>query len=521
MIKGYKIIGLCTTKLNQETASEFAEHLSREAVAKGYRLFIFNSFRDFYCGDEYDTGASSIYKAINFDILDALVIDIRAFYDRSIPAEIIDKAKNRNIPVIVLNEILDGCFCITKDYTNTYKSIIRHIIKDHGAKNLHFIAGFKGENDSETRMRCFKDVLAEADIPFTEDMVSYGNYWSVPVFNAVDKLVENGKLPDAIICVNDSSAIDVCDRLAHYGFRVPDDVLVTGFDGIQSASSYTPQISTCREDIPGLARNCMTLISKAVTENCEPFNILEEYEACISESCGCKLNGERSFREQAAYLFRKLTSTDQHENALYSWAERVFESTDIGIIGKRLYENVLPGSVVCINGNFLSMARKGEKTDPEAPFSQKMIVISAKDESYKNQSQDIFALSELYPRIEDVISEEVMFIFQPIFVADKVCGYYAKKTNSIMEEANKIHRLTRVINIAFGTLVSHIEQDHMTSKIEDMQNRDPLTEQLNLKGLIKRMSEINSFAKTRRIAVSVYSIAQYKYIYETYGIHDI
>ncbi len=521
MIKDYKIIGLCTTKLNEETKCSFAECLSKEAIAKGYRLFVFNSFRDFYHKDEYDLGASSVYKAINFAVLDALVIDVRAFYDQTIVDGVIKKAQEKNIPVVALNEYREGCFCITKDYRNTYKSLIRHIVEHHGAKNIDFIAGSKGENDSETRLACYKEVLEEEGIPFEKDRVFYGDYWNVPVYNAVDEIVARGKpLPDAIICVNDSSAIDVCDRLAHYGYRVPEDIIVTGFDGIQSASFYTPQLTTCSEDISGLARNCMTIIDKSVTEKCEPFSIIEEYRALFSESCGCHLSEDRSFRDQAAHLFKQLTSASQHENMLYSWADRVFESTDIGMVGKCLYENVLPGSILCINGNFLSSARRGEKTDPEAPFSQKMIVISGKDESYKNQSQDIFPLSDLYPKIDEVISEEVMFVFQSIYVADKVCGYYAKKTAALVEEAGKIHRLTRIINIAFGTLVSHIEQDHMISRIQDMQNRDPLTEQLNLKGLINRMKEIDHFARKKRIAVSVYCITRYKYIYDTYGIQD-
>ncbi len=522
MIRDYKIIGLCTTKLNEETATEFASKLSEEAIAKGYRLFVFNSFRDFYRKDEYDEGAASIFKAVNYDVLDAIVIDSQAFFNRDIVEEIIGKAHEKNIPVVMLNEERDDCFCITKDYRVTYKSLIQHLITEHGAKKLNFIAGMKDEVGSETRLSCFKEALEENGIPFNTEHVFYGNYWNVPVYKAVDTIVEKGKpLPDAIVCVNDSSAMYVCERLAHYGYRVPEDVLVTGFDGIKSALFHTPQLTTCREDITGLARNCMTLIHKSITEKCAPFNVVEEYDVCFSESCGCRTADERSFREQAAQLFNMLTTSKQHENTLYSWADRVFESTDIGIIGKRLYDNILPGSVVCINNNFLSMARKGEKTNPDSPFTSKLIVISAKDETYKNQSQDIVFLAELFPKIDEIISEEVMFIFQSIYVANKVCGYYAKKTSNLMEEANKIHRLTRVINIAFGTLVSHIEQDHMVSRIEDMQNRDPLTEQYNLKGLVKKMKEIDSVARKKRIAVSVYSIAQYKYIYETYGIHDI
>lgn len=520
MINGYKIIGLCVTRLNEETVSEFAQHLSAEAVAKGYRLFIFNSFRDFYTQNEYDVGAKSVFNLINYDVLDVLVIDSQCFYDKELVENLISRAKEKNIPVILLNEEREDCFCITKDYRNTYKNLIRHVIKDHGARNTRFIAGFRGEKDSETRIQCYKDVLEEEGIPFDESNVLYGDYWNVPVYNAVDAIVKQGK-PDAIFCVNDASAIDACDRLKHYGYRVPDDVIVTGFDGIQSAQFFTPQISTCSEDIKGLARNCISIAVKAVDEKCQPFNVLEEYHVSVSESCGCSSCSERSFRDDAARLFRMLTSANQHENALYSWADHVFESTDIGIIGKSLRDHVLPGSMVCINGNFLSMIRKGEKSNPDSPFSPKMIVISAKDETYKNQSQDIFPLTELYPKIDVAIHEETMFVFQSIYVADKVCGYYAKKTNNIIEEANKIHRLTRIINIAFGTLVSHIEQDHMVSKMEDMHYRDPLTELLNLKGLINRMKELNRFARKKRVAISVYSIAQYKYIYETFGIRDI
>ena len=519
MIKNYRIIGLCVTKLNEEGVSRFAEHLSREAIAKGYRLFIFNSFRDFYNRNEYDLGAKSVYKAINYDVLDALVIDSSCFHDKSIVDEIIAAAKENNLPVVVLNEKREDCFCITKDYRNTYKTLLNHIIKDHGARSIDYVAGIKDEKNSETRLQCYKEVLEENGIPFDENRVFYGNYWNVPVYEAVDRIIEKGK-PDAIMCVNDSSAIDVCDRLKHYGLRVPEDILVTGFDGIRSALFYTPQISTCREDIAGLARNCMTLIDKSINEKCAPFDIVEEYSVSISESCGCDINTTRDFRNQAANLFHMLTTATQHENTLYSWADHVFESTDISIVGKSLHDNILPGSMLCINGNFLSMARKGEKTNPEAPFSPKMIVISAKDETYKNQSQIIFPLDELYPKMNDAIEQECAFIFQSVYVADKVCGYYAKKSFNITEEINRIHRLTRIINIAFGTLVSRIEQTHLASRVEDMYNRDSLTEQLNLKGLIKRMKEIDRFARKKRIAVSVYCITRYKYIYDTYGIKD-
>lgn len=522
MINGYKIIGLCITKINDESCTEFTEQLSLEAIAQGYRLFVYNSFRDFYHNDEYDVGAKAIYQAVNFDILDALVIDYRSFYDKDIIEELISKAKMRGLPVVVLNQKREDCFSIINDFHEAYKSLIRHIVKDHGVRTLNFLAGLKGEDNSERRLQCYKEVLEEFGIPFEEERVGYGNYWNVPVYAVIDEWVKSGKpLPQAIICVNDSSAIDTCDRLALYGYKVPEDVLVTGFDGIQSANFHTPQLTTCCKDSRSFAKSCMKLIRMGVEEDCGPCTVSKKYSVIISESCGCPLPSSRSFRQQASHLYRTVIDMEMHENALYSWADRIIENTELGSIGERLHDNILPGSSVCLNNNFLSSIRKGEKTNPYAPFTTKMIAIATKNDQYKSTNQEIFPLSDMYPQIEKYISERVMFIFQSIYVGDKVCGYYAKRTASISGEAHKIHRLTRIINIAFGTLVSRIEQSHMISRIEDMQYRDPFTEQLNLKGLNHRMAEIAEMAHQKRIAVSIYSIAQYRYIYDHYGIDDV
>ncbi len=522
MIDGYKIIGLCITKINDESCTEFTQQLSLEAIAAGYRVFVYNSFRDFYYKDEYDDGARSIYQAVNFDILDALVVDYRSFYNHSIIEDLIDRAKMHGLPVVVLNKERDDCFCIVNNYDDVYKELIRHIIRDHGARAINFIAGAKNESNSQRRLKCYKEVLVEFNIPFDEERVGYGNYWSVPVHEVIDRWVASDRpMPDAIICVNDASAVDACERLAYYGYHAPDDFIITGFDGIQSATFHTPQLTTCCKDNASFAKSCMKLIRMGIEENCCPCTVSKKYSIILSESCGCPLPKSRSFREQASKLYHNIIEFQMHENALYSWADKIAESTDLAGIGENLHDNILPGSSICLNNNFLSSIRMGEKTNPNAPFANKMIAITTKETNLRSASQELFPLSDMYPQIEKYISEPVMFVFQSIYVGNRVCGYYALRTGSLVESAHKIHRLCRIINISFGTLVSRLEQSHMISRMEDMQYRDIYTELLNLKGLNKKLEEIADFARTKRIAVSIYSIARYKYIYENYGIKDI
>lgn len=42
-------------------------------------------------------------------------------------------------------------------------------------------------------------------------------------------------LPDAVVCANDDMALGLIDRLAEMGIRVPQDLLVIGFDGRRDA----------------------------------------------------------------------------------------------------------------------------------------------------------------------------------------------------------------------------------------------------------------------------------------------
>ena len=62
-------------------------------------------------------------------------------------------------------------------------------------------------------------------------------------------LLENGyELPDAIVCANDSMAVGVMDALKRYGKRIPEDVIVTGFDGIWQGQFNDPVLTTCELD---------------------------------------------------------------------------------------------------------------------------------------------------------------------------------------------------------------------------------------------------------------------------------
>ncbi len=516
MLNNRKIIGICATKIQDEFCSGFLQSLFCESSRTDYRMLIFNSFVDFFRGDKFDQGAGSIYKAINFDILDVLVIIDHCFYDKRIVHELIETARNKKIPVIVLYGSYNGCFSIVKNYTEEYKELISHVIKVHGARKLYFVAGTKGEENSDLRLACFREVMTENGLDIPENGTVYCNYWDVPVFEAVDNWFEQGALPQAIICANDTMAGMVCDRLALHGVKVPEDVIVTGFDGLESMTIHKPRLTTCKQDIPAAAALCFSVILDAVENKAAPYTVEEHFSLVISESCGCRVEPDMSYREKADRLYSLIKETRDHESIIYAWADRIQDSTDLGTIGRNLSENIMYNSAVAINSNLLSSARKNDKTDPEHPFTEKMVIL-AYNGALGSRADTVFELGELYPGLADRLTKKVMFVFQSIYTGEEVCGYYITKLRDITAEADKLHRLCHIMNFDFRVILSRIKQEHMTASIR---TRDTLTGLYNLKGLLEQIDKNYGEYSKFSIVVSVYAIPRYKYIIENFGLED-
>ena len=62
------------------------------------------------------------------------------------------------------------------------------------------------------------------------------------------------EMPEAFVCSYDVVAHDLIDKLKAAGYRVPEDVAVTGYDDMQLSQFSTPRITTYRVDTGAMAR---------------------------------------------------------------------------------------------------------------------------------------------------------------------------------------------------------------------------------------------------------------------------
>ncbi len=523
MINNRKVVGLCITKIHDRTRSEFADFLFRAVQAKGYTLVVYNSFIDFFKKTDYLSGSKYVYDNIDYTILDAMIIMGENIYDKDIVDCIISKSRANNVPVIIINgRQAEGCISVNYDYTEAYKQVIRHVIRDHGVRDTFFIGG-NSSNDihTEKRMECYREVLEEEGLEFSEKNVAYGQYWDGPVKNIIDRLVKENKIPGAFICANDIMAMTACSRLAGHGIRVPEDVIVTGFDGIAQSDMFSPAITTCRENVKELAENAVSVITDIFLGREIKDSYITQFTPHIAESCGCTMNFQKTNRKAVADIFNVITEMNTHEDYIYSKIDGILNKPSLSEALKIISYNILRGSYMLIDNKLL--APLAELSNEGITYEGDYTIVTHSDshDTESDPSAPFYASSNMLPGHDPEHSG--MIILNPIFVGKTVCGYYIAVVYDAVSTAHKIKRITKAINISFNEMYNRHKQETMKQLAEEAAYTNSISGLPNLRGACKWFSEFSADEKNRSkpISVSFYAIARYKHIYENYGISDV
>lgn len=516
MLGNKKILGICVTKIHDRVRGDFVNQLNYAAAEAGYKLICYNSFEDFFHQDSHGFGARNVYDRIDYDLLDGLIICAQHFCDDALIGDMIQRAKEKGIPVVILDGEREGCISICNDGKEAFQELLRHLIEVHHIKDPFFIAGRKEKDpDSQKRLAYYREVLQECGLEYREDRMDYGEYWDEPAMRITERLAKNGQLPDVFVCANDSMAFGVCRELEQLGYSVPRDILVTGFDGIPAVKFHSPRLSTCRQDPARMAETCISVFQKIFSGESYQMCYQIPYTAEISESCGCKkvLTQERG--EDAVWLYHYLEDIEAHEDYVTSQVDHMLSLERIQDLYYPLSRFIMQSSWFCIDSGFL------EKVAGDSLKNIRSVRVPCiYDEDNKVQFVED---GQLLPETERWLADKTCYIITSIYSKDIYCGYYAVKTDWINGVNYKIKKICRLANLVFNTVLNQFQQRRMMQEMANAVYLDALTGLPNLKGTSRWFEEFaaNPRNHMRSLSMAVYSLPQYSFLYENYGIHEI
>lgn len=160
------------------------------------------------------------------------------------------------------NVSLANVLNIESDEEHGAFAMTRHLL-DQGHRRILHVAGPRGFTGAERRIRGFRAALATAGIHDADAHIVPADFSAEGGRAALRGWLRQHvgePLPDALFCVNDSSAIGCLEVFADLGVRVPEDVSVAGFDDTLAARIAVPQLTTVRQPLAAMGSRAVELI---------------------------------------------------------------------------------------------------------------------------------------------------------------------------------------------------------------------------------------------------------------------
>lgn len=189
------------------------------------------------------------------------------------------------LPVVVLAGKGPGAVpSIRAENHDAMRALTTHLLETHGLRDLIFVGSPDGSPDISERWDGFRAAHRDTGRAQRRRPVRAALRQEDGV-QVATQLLKRGPLPQALVCANDETALGVLVGLLGAGVRVPEDVVITGFDDVQMASLVAPALTTVRQPIRELAAETARQLLRATSD--PPESRLLPTELVIRRSCGC------------------------------------------------------------------------------------------------------------------------------------------------------------------------------------------------------------------------------------------
>ncbi|UYO97465.1 LacI family transcriptional regulator [Microbacterium sp. M28] len=151
-------------------------------------------------------------------------------------------------PMVLLGErIFNGpTDHVTMRNVEAAKAATEYLLRA-GRRRIAVVGAHEGEviGSAALRLQGYREALADAGIPYDDSIVGYTTLWHrANGADSMRELLARGVEFDAVFGLNDTLALGAMRVLQEAGRRVPDDVAVVGFDGLDEAEYSIPSLTT-------------------------------------------------------------------------------------------------------------------------------------------------------------------------------------------------------------------------------------------------------------------------------------
>ena len=226
-------IGLIIPDINNPYFPEVARGIEDKAQANSYSV-VFSS-TDNKLEREKEVIDLMLQKRV-----DGLIVSLSLANQ-----DILKRLEDKNIPVVQLDrKIPDSVYpaVMIDNKSSAYKAV--QFLIDEGYDKIAHVTGDLQTVPGQEREAGYRKAISDHELNLDEDWIIEGDFSKGSGYQAMEKLINSGNLPEGIFVANDMMAFGVLEACRNKGINVPEDLALIGHDNISIANLVYPSLTT-------------------------------------------------------------------------------------------------------------------------------------------------------------------------------------------------------------------------------------------------------------------------------------
>ncbi len=247
-----RTIGILVPDIRNPHFSTLYYELEQQALKHGFSTILSNTESSF----EQERHALNYFYEKR---VDGIVFAGGRMDQLNIPQQYVDEVLeiSRTIPIVSTSR--NNQIKIPQYYPSEKEAIFELVehLHSQGCVSMALLGGDAKISISSWRRQLFLNACSKFHITCQERWILDGSMTMEGGYYMMRRLYENTKTPDTVCCMNDLVAVGCLFYAQENRIRIPNDVMLTGFDGYDLTNWVYPQITTIKTNYPQFAQMVM------------------------------------------------------------------------------------------------------------------------------------------------------------------------------------------------------------------------------------------------------------------------
>lgn len=496
------------------------------AFANDADVSVFMSFGGYDLEKRHNTGEYNIYNLPDLTRFDGVILIPNLIAPLATREQILNSIQRSGIPCVSIDYPAEGFYHIITNNRLPIQQLVEHLITVHGARRIAFVNGPEGNTEAAERFYGYRDALEAHGIPLDEKLIIEGGFTmsgGLKAARTILRMVDEGlPLPDALVFSNDDAAVHGAAELIKHGIRIPEDLIVTGYDDTEQAREFSPRLTTVSRPLETIAYHACEKILKAISGTA--ISRTDSFAAypIFRESCGCTCYEKETYQQFRFRHFEASTDSLLGSLLISQLNMDLYDCEDFRTYYDKLATHA--AQLKC-DGFYLCLDSSLESPLHDREFLQTGYATSMSVPVALNQGERIFCpdfpTEELYPDQLGSPDKPELYIFLPLHYLDISFGYlilvdsYEPFQNShfnswMMTISNSLENLRK--QTLLKTMVADLDSKYVMDSLTGLYNRFGFTRYS--RAAVKQAEETG-----QAINILFFDLDSLKYINDQFG-HD-